>query len=47
MKREIVKIRLLLLGFALLGIIAFIVTAKYTHAAQNYSSLTKTIIYRK
>ena len=37
MKREITKIRILLLGIALLSVIAFILTAKHAHAAQNYS----------
>jgi serine protease Do len=35
MKREIMKIRSLFLGFAFLGVMAFILTAGYTHAAQN------------
>ena len=38
MKREIMKIRSLFLGFAFLGVIAFILTAGYTHAAQNASN---------
>ncbi len=40
MKREIMKIRLLLLGFALLSVIAFILTVEYAHAAQSYINPT-------
>jgi serine protease Do len=35
MKRETIKIRLLLLGVALLSVIAFILTVEYVHAAQS------------
>jgi serine protease Do len=35
MKREVLKIRLLLLGVALLSVIAFILTVEYVHAAQS------------
>jgi len=38
MRTETVKIRLLLLGLALLSVIAFTVTAENTHAAQNCRS---------
>ncbi len=38
MKRQIMKIRSLLLGVALLSVISFILTAEYTYAAQNYSN---------
>ena len=38
MKREIVKIRSLLTGFALLSVIALILTVGYGHAAQAYSN---------
>ncbi len=38
MKRKIMKIRSLLLGVALLGVIAFVLTVEYTHAAQQYSN---------
>ena len=37
MKREIMRIRILLLGVALLSVSAFIPTVKYAQAAQNYS----------
>ena len=35
MKREIMKSRSLWFGFALLGVMAFVLTVEYTHAAQN------------
>ena len=38
MKREIVKIRSLLKGFALMSVIALILTVEYGHAAQAYSN---------
>jgi len=38
MKREIVKIRSLLTGFALMSVIALILTVEYGHAAQAYSN---------
>ncbi|MEJ2286325.1 MAG: DegQ family serine endoprotease [Desulfobacterales bacterium] len=40
MKKEIIKIRLLFLGIALLGVMAFILTVKHTHAAQSYINPT-------
>jgi serine protease Do len=41
MKREVMKIRLLLLGVALLSVIAFMLTVEYAHAAQSYINPTK------
>jgi serine protease Do len=38
MKRQIMKIRPLLLGIALLNVMALILTAAYAYAAQNYST---------
>jgi serine protease Do len=38
MNRQIMKIRSLLLGVALLSVISFILTAEYTYAAQDYSN---------
>jgi serine protease Do len=40
MKKQILKSRLLLLGIALLGVTAFILTAQYTYAAQDNSKPT-------
>ncbi len=39
MKRKVMKIRSLWLGFALLGVLAFVLSVEYTHAAQNAGNL--------